>query len=372
MSARDAFNYPEGMYLLNHSVGLPPVTTDEAWKEAFLMPWQAAREGTWPKWMPVIDAFRDEIAGLLNGLPAEVCPQLNLSSALTKILTSLTLPENRQGILYSEEDFPTIGFVLRQAERAGHTLHCLPREADCLDLQTWETALTSDIGVALITHVHSNTSRQMPVDQISALCRERGIISVVDVAQSAGVVPIDVQTWRVHFLIGSCVKWLCGGPGAGFLWVASDTIEQCEPRDVGWFSHAAPFEFDIHHFRYAEDALRFWGGTPAIQSYAVATNSLRTLSAIGSERIAQHNRALTRRLMAGLDPALIVTPTADEHRGGTVVVGDEALDTQKVDSALREAGVEYDRRAYGIRLSPHIYNDEREIDTVLACLRSAS
>ena len=372
MNARDAFNYPEGMYLLNHSVGLPPVTTDEAWKEAFLMPWQAAREGTWPNWMPVIDAFRGEIAGLLNGLPAEVCPQINLSSALTKILTSLNLPENRRGILYSEEDFPTIGFVLQQAERAGHTLHCLPREADCLDFQTWEAALTSEVGVALITHVHSNTSRQMPVDQISTLCRERGILSVVDIAQSAGVVPIDVSAWQTDFLIGSCVKWLCGGPGAGFLWVASHMIERCEPRDVGWFSHAAPFEFDIHDFRYAEDALRFWGGTPAIQSYAVATNSLRTLRAIGLEQIAQHNRALTRRLMAGLDPALIQTPNADEQRGGTVVVSDDALDTQKVDAALQEAGVEYDRRAYGIRLSPHIYNDEDEIDTVLACLRSAS
>jgi kynureninase len=142
----------------------------------------------------------------------------------------------------------------------------------------------------------------------------------VDVAQSAGIVPIDVAAWDADFIVGSCVKFLCGGPGAGFLWVNDRVLGECRPLDVGWFSHADPFEFDIHQFRYADSALRFWGGTPAILPYTVAANSLETLIEIGIGRVRAHSLELTQTIINSVSRKNLYTPARPARRGGTVVL----------------------------------------------------
>jgi selenocysteine lyase/cysteine desulfurase len=215
--------------------------------------------------------------------------------------------------------------------------------------------------------VHSNTSRQVPVSDICALARERAIMTVVDVAQSAGVVPIDADDWSADFVVGSCVKFLCGGPGAGFLWVNDRVLRDCQPSDVGWFSHADPFEFDIHQFRYADSALRFWGGTPPVLPYAVAANSLETMTNIGIERIRAHSLELTQAIIDSVPRKCLFTPARPANRGGTVALDFGERQPAAAD-ALAGAGVHFDIRRTGIRLSPHIYTTSDEIDSVIACL----
>lgn len=368
MSIREQFLYDTGIYLLNHSVGLPPANAPEVWEQQFLAPWYQAGEGNWPAWLSVIDEFRSTIATLLCGHAADTCPQVNLSGALTKIIGSLSFEAGREVLLCSEQDFPSMGFVLQQACTQGHTLRYLSSAQDLQDVGVWHDMLTEDVGLALITHVQSNTGRQLPVGDITRLCRERGIISVVDIAQSVGVVPIDLSQWQADFVVGSCVKWLCGGPGAGFLWVSPDVLHQCQPRDVGWFSHEAPFEFDIRNFRYAPDAMRFWGGTPSIQPYVLATNSINTLLGVGIEAVRAHNLVLTDQLLAEVPAEQCVSPRVPELRGGTVVLRYPEEDLQRVASAMRDAGIGFDLRRTGMRLSPHVYNDGEEIAVVTACL----
>jgi len=207
----------------------------------------------------------------------------------------------------------------------------------------------------------------VPVTDICRLAHDRGIMSVVDIAQSAGIVPIDVNRWDADFVIGSCVKFLCGGPGAGFLWVNDRILHECRPTDVGWFSHADPFEFDIHEFRYADSALRFWGGTPAVLPYAVAANSLETLLDIGIERIRAHSLELTQAIIDSVPRKCLYTPARPVSRGGTVVLdfGERQSDAA---SALTDAGVHFDVRRTGMRLSPHIYTSREEIEQVVSCL----
>jgi len=367
-SYKESFVPARGIYLLNHSVGRPPVTTREAWIDSFIDPWEQGGEEVWPCWLEVIDGFRAALAQLLNSAAGNFCPQVNLSSALTKILQSFSLPEQRQTLLYTEQDFPSIAFVLQQAAKNGFVLRAIPAGADTLDPAVWSAYLTPDVGLVLLTHVHSNTGRQIPVAEISAMAREREVLSVVDIAQSVGVVPIDLKSWQADFVIGSCVKWLCGGPGAGFLWVAPERVGECEPVDVGWFSHESPFEFDMHNFRYAADALRFWGGTPSVQPYATAASSIRLLSRIGLTTIREHNLALTQLIIDAVDSNTLVTPVEPQCRGGTVVLNYAADEQNQVCARLREAGVLFDERPTGIRLSPHIYNDAEEIAVVLSLL----
>jgi selenocysteine lyase/cysteine desulfurase len=215
--------------------------------------------------------------------------------------------------------------------------------------------------------VHSNTSIQVPVEEICRQARQQGIISIVDIAQSVGIVPIDLAAWNADFVLGSCVKWLCGGPGAGFLWASPEIVGHCHPVDVGWFSHENPFEFDIHNFRYAESVLRFWGGTPSVIPYVVAANSIALIADIGIDTICAHNQALNQRVLDAIPAEVSLTPLRADQRGGTLVLNFGERQGE-VEQKLAGAGVHFDSRPTGMRMSPHIYNSEAEIDTVIACL----
>ena len=363
----DRFSKPEGVYLLSHSVGLPPRTMQGHVGQRFFEPWETDPEHVWSRWLAVVDDFRGALGNLFNHDAANFCPQVNVSSAVTKILYSLPQLKSRPALLISEESFPSLGYVLQRSADFGFETKWLSNAADLEDPQVWLEHLTADVGLLLLTHVHSNTGLQIDVQEIVRIARERGVVTVVDTAQSNGVVPIDFQTWNADFVVGSCVKWLCGGPGAGFLWVNPDIAPATEPKDVGWFSHADPFEFDIHRFRYAEDALRFWGGTPSIAPLAAAAHAISVIAEIGVDNIRAHNLRLSEQLLEVIEPSMVVSPLEPGRRGGTLVVdlGDAVDVTEK---RLRDSGVSFDSRIHGIRLSPHIYNTSDEIATVARCL----
>lgn len=367
-SHSELFVPSEGIYLLNHSVGRPPNSTRSALFEGFLVPWESAGENVWEHWLIAIDEFREALAELLNGHKSDFCPQVNLSSALTKIIASLAPSESKPTILYTEQEFPSIAFVLQQAVKQGYQLKMLPNHLDTLDAAVWSEHLSADVAIVLLTQVYSNSGQQLPIREICAQAHKRDIITVVDVAQSAGVVPIDLTVWQADFVIGSCVKWLCGGPGAGFLWVAPGRLASCRPTDVGWFSHQDPFEFDSRSFRYADDALRFWGGTPSVAPFITAANSIRLITQIGIAQIRAHNLRLTEKIINATDANQRVTPSRPEQRGGTVVLHYPAQKTPLVCARLRHAGIHFDLRQLGIRLSPHIYNSDQEIETLCALL----
>jgi kynureninase len=358
---------PDGIYLLNHSVGRPPVNAQASVEQGFFKVWQQQADAVWPQWLDQIDSFRKAIAGLLNAGWQDFCPQVNLSSALSKLLPALPRRPGRDVIVYNEQDFPSIGFVLSQARAAGYKLRCIAADRDALNLQTWSEHMGPDCCCVLITHVHSNTSAQVPVAEICSLARQQEIISIVDIAQSVGVVPIDLADWSADFVLGSCVKWLCGGPGAGFLWVNPAIVNRCEPVDVGWFSHANPFEFDIHSFRYAQGPLRFWGGTPSIIPYVLAANSIELITNIGVDVIRAHNLELNQKVLDAIPASAALTPRNPQQRGGTLVLNFGECQPA-LEQKLLAAGVHFDARPTGVRLSPHIYNSALEIDTVIDCL----
>jgi selenocysteine lyase/cysteine desulfurase len=167
----------------------------------------------------------------------------------------------------------------------------------------------------------------------------------------------------VDALVGSSVKWLCGGPGAGFLWVRHDLIGSFAPINAGWFSHENPFEFDIRNFRYAEDARRFWGGTPAVAPCVLAASGIETIAAIGVPAIFAANRSLIEHMSKAADAAFDM-----RDRGGTLCLTCDDVDG--AEAALRALGCRFDRRRDILRLSFHIWNDEDQARRIGAALRS--
>lgn len=341
---------PGGPYLLSHSAGLLPSAARNEFEAHFFTPWAAKPGESWPLWLSAIDDFRTALASLLGGRMEDYCPEPNVSAALFALLSGLTLEKGRNAIVMSAHAFPSLGFVAQQAERLGFRFEIL--EGDPADIAIWEAALKTDVAVVLAMHVHSNTSIVSPVTEIAALARARGIFSIIDIAQSAGILPINVTAWQADALIGSCLKWLCGGPGAGFLWCPHDL----KPLNVGWFSHEAPFEFDIRNFHYAPNARRFWGGTPSVAPYVLATTGIRTISDISVEAILKHNHALIAR----------IDPSDRSGKGGTLC--HKPADMEKTMAALTAAGCRFDRRGDTLRLSFHIYNTEQDADIVAGCL----
>ncbi len=363
---QDCFAPCPDIYLLNHSVGRMPLGAEASLREHFLAPWEQGDPEPWPLWLESIARFQAGLGRLFNSAAENFCPQTNISSALGKVIGGLPPRRGRDVILFCEHDFPSVGFVLQQAERLGFQTRMIPAREDAQQLAVWDSALGPDVHSVLLTHAHFNSGKLIPVEEITRLARAREIFSIVDIAQSAGVIPIDLVQWQADVVLGSCVKWLCGGPGAGFLWLEAETAARLAPLDVGWFSHSAPFEFDINHFEYADGSARFWGGTPSILPYVVAGHALDLASRIGVATVRQHNIALTQKIVSKVDPACLRAPADPALRSGTLVLALPDQDT--VVARLREARVRFDVRPLGLRLSPHIYNTPEEIDTVVECL----
>jgi kynureninase len=351
-----SFRIPDdGPYLATHSVGCLTTAALDALHSGFVEPWGRHGGGAWEQWLRGINDFRASLALLLGGRAADYCPQVNLSASMSALLGALPAPSAGRNVWIAAEDsFPSMGFVLQRAESLGYRLRLIPRTHSPARLSTWTDAMTPDVCGVLITHVFSNTGVVAPAPDIARHARDIGVRSVVDVAQSAGILPLSVETMAADVVIGSCVKWLCGGPGAGFLWIREDFARELTPSDIGWFSHERPFEMDIHSFRYAEGAQRFWGGTPSVAPYVMAAASVRLLAGIGVPAILAHTRRLQKEFHAQL-PERWRAAIPLEGIGGTLCVscGDSADAVQR---GLAARGAHFDRRGDVLRLSFHVVN----------------
>ncbi|GBL04474.1 aminotransferase class V-fold PLP-dependent enzyme [Glaciecola sp. KUL10] len=361
---RNDFALADTTYFLSHSVGRPLKSAELAFKESFLSPWQHSGLEPWGEWLTIIEKFQSSLGLLFNAHSAEFCPQTNLSSALTKIVMSLeALQKKKVVVLMSEIDFPSMGYALKKSLPSCAELRFIDKDLDITDQAVWERHLTNEIDLVFVSNAYSNTGQLAPVETIINRARGLGVISILDVAQSAGIIPLDLKVVEPDFMIGSSVKWLCGGPGAAYLWVNSNIIEQCQPRDVGWFSHENPFEFDVHSFRYHPSAIKFWGGTPSVAPYAFASHSINYFAQIGSQMLRTHNQEMIDKLINSLAP-FVASPFAPLKRSGTVIMH-FGKDQEKIKAALTRAKISVDERINGMRVSAHIYNDSDEIDKLI-------
>jgi len=192
---------------------------------------------------------------------------------------------------------------------------------------------------------------------------------VLDVYQAAGSVPINLEAWEADFAVGGSVKWLCGGPGAGYLYVRPDLATRLQPGIVGWAAHAQPFEFATGPVRYAGPPERFQSGTPNVPALYAARAGYEIIAAIGVSAIRERSLSLTRRL---IDAALAAgyrlnTPLDDCERGGTVILDVPNAGAVADELIRRNVIVDY-RPGAGIRIAPHFYNTEAEVDHAMETL----
>jgi kynureninase len=361
------FHLPPGAtYLKSHSVGCQPRAAEAALREGLLAPWRETGEA-WPDWLGAIDAWRAALAALIGVEARDLCPATNVSAGLSRYLSALGTATRRRTILLAPSAFPTIGYVASGLEAAGWRVRYLPHDADVRDPANWIAALGDDVALVIAMHVSSNSSALTDIAAVAAAAKAAGARCIADCAQSVGAVPVTPAAWGVDAVLGTSVKWLCGGPGAAWLWVAPHDRTMLSPMERGWWSHENPFEMDISAFRYAPDARRWWGGTPDVAPFILSAAGIAEIAAIGVVNIRAHNRALQAMLRDALEARTPGWRWPEGDIGGTLCI-DTGTDQPRVTAALAAHGISADFRGSVVRLSFHAYNGAGDVERAAAAL----
>jgi kynureninase len=360
-------------YLVSNSLGAMPRAVPERLAE-YARQWEtrgvrAWKDGWWE--MPV--AVGDEIAPLIGAGPGQVAMAPSVSAAQASVITALAYDGGRDEIVMTALDFPSVRYVYDAlATRLGARITVVPTDDGItVDTERLLQAITPRTRLVAISHVLFRSATILDVAAVCRRAREVGALVSLDAFHSVGVIPVDVRALGVDFLTGGVLKWLCGGPGGCFLYANPDTTGSLEPAMTGWLAHARPFAFE-DTMDWADGAWRWLGGTPAIPALFAATEGPRIIRRAGIDNVRAKSIRQTRRLIELADQHAypVHAPRQDDLRGGTVAF--DLPHAYEVSQFLLERGVIVDYRpGAGIRVAPHFYTADEELETAVALMDEA-
>ena len=360
-------------YLVSNSLGAMPSGVPDRLAE-YAAEWNRWGVKAWARrWWGMPIELGDTIAPLIGAGPGEVAMVPNVTTALTAVVSALDYTRPRDAIVTTALDFPSVRYVLAQmGPRLGARIVVVPSEDGVgIDTQRLLEAIDERTRLVAISHVLFRSACIMDVEAICRRARAVGARVALDAFHSVGVIPVDVKQLGVDFLAGGVLKWLCGGPGGCFLYAAPAVASEARPAFTGWQAHAHPFAFD-EEMDYAAGAWRWLNGTPSIPALFAAIEGPRIVRQAGIERIRAKSVRQTSRLIELADGHgfAVAAPRGAERRGGTV-----ALDVPhgyEVSRFLldRDVIVDYRPRA-GIRIAPHFYTEDAELERVIGLIAEA-
>jgi kynureninase len=353
----------ETTYLISHSLGPMPVEAERRLAE-YAETWNMRGVRAWGEgWWELPLTVGDRVARLIGAPPGSTVMHQNVTVAEAVVLSCFDLRGERRRIVYEEENFPSVRY-LQQAQQA--------RGAEivvCRDEEEIVAAIDERTLLVPISHVIFKTGRIQDVEPIIDRAHEAGAYVVLDAYQSVGAVPLDVTALGVDFAVGGSVKWLCGGPGAAWLYIRPDLTERLEPTLVGWQAHKRPFAFEPE-LEYADGSWRFLTGTPNVPALYAATAGYDLVEEVGIDRIRENSVRQTELLIGLLDEGGfdVVSPRETERRGGSVVVG--TPDFPAVHAELDARNILCDFRPdVGLRFGPHFFNTDDEIELAVSAMQ---
>jgi kynureninase len=272
--------------------------------------------------------------------------------------------------VYESLQFPTVTYVWNEWERYGARVRVVASDdGRTIPTERIVAAITHKTAIAVLSHAYYVSGAIADVRTIQAHCREVGALLCVDAYQTTGVYPIDVTQWDLDLVTGGSHKWLCGGPGCGFIYCKPSLLERFRPAVTGWMAHAQPFAFEAAPMRYAPSMYRFGTGTPTIPGYVVAKPGHDLIRATGVAAIRAHSVRMTTKIAEmALERGLRVnSPLDPERRAGWI--GIDFDDAERVCRALIEQRVFLDYRpGCGLRIGAHLYTTDDEIDRFFSAL----
>jgi kynureninase len=353
-------------YLINNSLGamhrgVPSLLG------AFADEWATQGVEAWHDWLPEMRRVADLVGAIIGAPPGTTVMGQNVASLLGAVASCFDFSGPRNRVVTTALDWPGSHYLWTEHARFGAELVVVP-SADGIGVSAEAVcdAIDERTLVVSVSHVFFKSAYILDVAPIVARAHEVGAVVVLDSYQAAGIVPFSVASLGVDFCVGGSVKYLCGGPGNGWLYVAPSVAESLRPAQVGWFGHARPFGFEWSAIDYAPGAGRFMGGTPSVPAAYAAVPGYQAVIDVGLDRIRQRSMSLTQPLLeAALDRGFTVrSPAEPERRGGHVTI--DPGDSQRVHDELLARGFAVDHRpGVGIRVGPHFYNTEDECVAIL-------
>jgi kynureninase len=349
-------------YLVSHSMGAAPVGAKTA-LETYWEQWAAQGPEAWETWLPRIGEIADGIGALIGAQPGSVFLGPNVSVLQAALATCFDFTQPRNEVVYEALQFPSLTYVWRAWERYGARSRVVGSDdGRTIPTQRIIEAITEKTAIAVLSHAYYVSGAIADVRAIQAHCRKVGAILCVDAYQTTGVYPYDVREWDLDIVTGGSHKWLCGGPGCGWIYARPALREQLRPAVTGWMAHAQPFNFEDAPIRYADSMYRLGTGTPTIPGYVVAQCGHQMIAQIGIARIREHNVRLTNAIaQMALERGLRVnTPLEPAQRTGWI--GIDFDDAARVcrEMIARRVFLDY-RPGCGLRVSPHFYTTDDEI-----------
>ena len=354
-------------YMISHSLGAMPrgvrarlTAFADLWDQRGIVAWE---DGWWD--MPF--TVGNTVAAILGAAPGSVTMHQNVSVSESIVASALDFSGPRNKIVYTDMNFPSVMYVWEARRNLGARIVMVPSDDGItVDTQRLLDAIDDQTLAVPISHVLFKSAFIQDVAAIVEKAEKVGALVVLDCYQSAGTIPFSLEKLRVHFAVGGSVKWLLGGPGAGYLYVRPDLIGSFSPAVTGWAAHARPFAFETGPIDYAEGIRRWMHGTPAIAPLYQCQPGFEIIAKIGVEAIrAKSVRQTTRMIDAARAKGFrINSPMDSARRGGSVIV--DVNDGKAVCQELirRRFLVDY-RPGAGLRIAPHFYNTDEECDALI-------
>jgi kynureninase len=347
-------------YLINHSLGAMPAEAARRLAQ-FADEWATRGARAWGEgWWNSPYRVGDLLGAIIGAPGGSVAMHQNVTVAEAIVLSCFDVKPSRNRIVFEEGLFPSVRYVQQAWSRFGAEV------VVCDDAEAVIDAIDERTLLVPVSHVLYKTAEIQPVERIVERAHQVGAYVCLDAYQSAGTVPLDVTALDVEFCVGGSVKWLCGGPGAGWLYVRPDVAERLEPAFAGWQAHARPFAFETE-MDYADGAARFMTGTPNVPALYAASAGYEIVAEIGVERIRANSIRQTSLLVELLDEAgfELTSPRDPAIRGGSVVF--RVPDFEAVHAELAAREIICDKRPdAGLRFGPHFFTTDDELRFAVA------
>jgi selenocysteine lyase/cysteine desulfurase len=321
------------------------------------------------RWLEAYDAARARAASLLGAAPEEIAFLKNTSEGISLFANGLDWNEGDE-VVSIKGEFPANYFPWKYLERRGVRLRLVPQRDGIVTVEDIAEAIGPRTRVVAVSFVQFLSGSRLDLDHLGSVCQKCGVLLFVDAIQGLGAFPVDVRSAKIAGLAADGHKWLMGPEGAGLLYIRSDLVGRIQPSSVGWTSVKDPDDFSSQRFEWANGSLRFECGTANTAGIYGLGAALDLLLEVGVESIAQRLLSLTTRLRQGLQNKghRVFGPNQPEQSSGIVSFDPANADAEEVVKKLQRRGVSVSARCGKVRISPHFYNTEEEIDQALALL----
>lgn len=360
----------DSAYLISNSLGAMPEGVRDA-LGAYAHTWARCGVRAWESdWWTLAGRVGDTLAGILGAPPGSVSTHQNVTLASAVVASCFDFQGPRNKVVCSELNFPSIIQMYREHERRGARL-CLVPSPDGFTVPTGAMleAIDEETLLVSISHVVFRSSYVQDVRAIVARAHEVGALVVLDTYQSVGIMPVDLTALDVDFAVGGVLKWLCGGPGVSYLYVRPALASRLRPMITGWFARRDAFAFDPRDDSLRADGGRFLNGTTHIPSLTAAMPGLEIIAQLDLDAVRSKSVRQTELLIAAADEHgwPVRSPRDPGRRAGHVVI--DPPRAEQLTGELLERRIFVDHRAgAGIRLAPHFYTADEEIEHAVETL----